>query len=54
MYDNYQVVQLLETISGKLDNLIQLVTENSRYNTIVMCITFCILAFVVIKAWCKK
>lgn len=54
MYDNYQVVQLLDSISGKLDTLINLVTENSRYDTIMMCLTFGILAFIIIKAWCKK
>ena len=54
MYDNYQVVQLLNSISGKLDTLINLVSENSRYDTIMMCLTFGILAFIIIKAWCKK
>lgn len=54
MYDNYQVVQLLDSISGKLDTLINLVTENSRYDTIMMCLTFGILAFIIIKAWCRK
>lgn len=54
MYDNYQVVQLLQSISGKMDTLIELVRENSRYDTIMMCLTFGILAFIIIKAWCKK
>lgn len=54
MYDNYQVVQLLQSISGKIDTLIELVRENSRYDTIMMCFTFGILAFLIIKAWCKK
>lgn len=54
MYDNYQVVQLLNSISGKLDTLINLVTENSRYDTIMMCLTFGILSFIIIKAWFKK
>lgn len=54
MYDNHQVIQVLETISGKMDTLIELVRESSRYDTIMMCITFGIFAFIIIKAWCKK
>lgn len=54
MYDNYQVIQLLQNISGKMDTLIGLLRENSRYDTIMMCLTFGILTFLIIKAWCKK
>lgn len=54
MYDNYQVIQLLQNISGKMDTLIDLVRETSRYDTIMMCFTFGILSFLIIKAWCKK
>lgn len=54
MYDNYQVIQLLHNISGKMDTLIDLLRENSRYDTIMMCFTFGILAFLIVKAWCKK
>lgn len=54
MYDNYQVIQLLQNISGKMDTLIDLLQENSRYDTIMMCLSFGILAFLIIKAWCKK
>lgn len=54
MYDNYQVVQLLQAISDKIDALTELVREGSRYDTIMMCLTFGILAFIIIKAWCKK
>lgn len=54
MYDNYQVIQLLQNISGKMDTLNDLLRENSRYDTIMMCLSFGILAFLIIKAWCKK
>lgn len=54
MYDNYQVIQLLQNISGKMDTLIDFLRENSRYDTIMMCFTFGILAFLIVKAWCKK
>lgn len=54
MIDNYRVIQLLQDISGKMDTLIDLVRETSRYDTIMMCLSFGILAFLILKAWCKK
>lgn len=54
MSDNYQVIQLLQNISGKMDTLIDFLREISRYDTIMMCFTFGILAFLIVKAWCKK
>ena len=54
MIDNYRVIELLQDISGKMDTLNELLRENSRYDTIIMCLIFGILAFLILKAWCKK